>query len=225
MSSKFRSAALALVAPLLICAACSKPPGEGGGGTSGGASAPAGGSAAAVSPSENPQDVLVKSMQALLQAKSLRTRMTNTSSQGTYNATLEYASPDRYRLVSPQGEMVAIGNDAYMKAGGRWMKTPVNVGQLINQFRDPKVVEEMSRTTDVKYVGTESLDGQTVYVYEYAVSETAGRGATGRAKTWISPADMLPRKTEVDGEAGGIKSHTTITYSDYNSDIKIELPQ
>ena len=228
MSSKFRSAALALVALLFICAACSKPPGEGGsrtsGGASGGASAPAGGSAAAVSPSENPQDVLTKSMQAHLNAKSLRARMTNTSSQGTYTATLEYASPDRYRHVSPQGEMIAIGNNAYMKAGGRWMKAPVNVGQIISQFRDPKMVEELRRTTDIKYVGTESLDGQTVHDYEYALNEPAGKGAKGRAKTWISPGDMLPRKTEVDGEAGGIKSHTTITYSDYGSDIKIEPP-
>ena len=231
MRSKFNSVALTLLALLSLCVACSKPPGEGGGGTNGapgtagGGSTAGGGGAAAVAPNDNPQEVLTKSMQAHLSAKSLRARMTNTSSQGTYTATLEYASPDRYRIISPQGEMIAIGGDAYMKAGGRWMKAPVNVGQIINQFRDPKAVEEMRRTANVKYVGTETLDGQPMYVYEYALDEAAGTGAKGRAKTWISPADMLPRKTEVDGEAGGIKSHTTITYSDYNSDIKIEPPR
>lgn len=232
MRSKLHPSALALLALLSLCAACSTRPGEGGGtnagaGASGGtntAGGGGGGGGAAISPNDNPQDVLTRSIQTHLDAKSLRARMTNTSSQGTYTATLEYASPDRYRIVSPQGEMIAVGADAYMKAGGRWMKAPVNVGQIINQFRDPKAVEEMRRKTDIKYVGTETLDGQAMYVYEYAL-DGAGTGARGRAKTWISPADMLPRKTEVDGEAGGIKSHTTITYSDYNSDIKIEPPQ
>lgn len=224
MRSKFHQAALTLLALLSLCAACSKPAGEGGG-MNGGVSPTGGGGGGAVSPNANPQDVLTKSMEAHLTAKSFRARMNNTSSQGTYTATLEYASPDRYRLVSPQGEMIAVGNDAYMKAGGRWMKAPVNVGQMINQFRDPKAVEEMRRKTDIKYVGTETLDGQTMYVYEYALDESAGSGARGRAKTWISPADMLPRKTEVDGEAGGIKSHTTITYTDYNRDISIEPPK
>jgi outer membrane lipoprotein-sorting protein len=232
MRSKFHSVALALLALLSLCAACSNPPGGAGGANSGPSTAggansgasTAGGGATAVSPDQNPQDMLTKSMQAQLNAKSLRASMTNTSSQGTYTATLEYASPDRYRMVSPQGEMIAVGNDAYMKAGGRWVKSPVNVGQLINQFRDPKVVEEMRRTTDIKYVGTDMLDGQSMFVYEYALNEATAKGAKSRAKTWISPADMLPRKTEVDGEVGGIKSHTTITYSDYNSDIKIEPP-
>jgi outer membrane lipoprotein-sorting protein len=224
MRSRFHSVALTLLALLSVCAACSNPPAPPGGENVGAGTAGSGG-AAAVSPNQNPLDMLIKSMQAQLNAKSLRARMTNTSAQGTYNATIEYASPDRYHLVMPQTEMIAIGNDAYMKAGGRWMKAPMNAGQLINQFRDPKMVEELRRTTDVKYAGTETLDGQTMYVYEYTLDEVAGKGAKARAKTWISPGDMLPRKTEVDGEAGGIKSHTTIIYSDYDSDIKIELPR
>ena len=224
MRSKLRPVALSLLALLSMSAACSKPPGEGGGGTNGGASTAGGGGGVAISPNDNPKDVLTQSIQAHLNAKSFRASMTNTSSQGNYTATVEYASPDRYRIVSPQSEMIAVGSDAYMKAGGRWMKAPLNVGQIINQFRDPKAVEEMRRKTDIKYIGTETLDGQAMYVYEYTLDE-AGTGAKGRAKTWISTADMLPRKTEVDGEAGGIKSHTTIIYSDYNSDIKIEPPQ
>ena len=219
MRSKLNSVTLTLFALLSICAACSNPPASTGGAST------AGGGAAAVAPSQSPQDMLTKSMEAQLNAKSLRANMTSTSSQGTYTATLEYASPDRYRLVSSQGEMVVVGNDAYMKAGGRWVKSPVNAGQLISQFRDPKMVEELRRKTDVKYVGTETLDGQSMFVYEYTLDEVAGKGAKARAKTWISPADMLPRKTEVDGETGGIKSHTTITFSDYNSDIKIEPPK
>lgn len=227
MKNRFRHAALTLLALSSLCAACTQPP-DGGGATNGAAGTPTssggGGGAAAVAPGDNPQDVLTKSIQAHLNAKSFRARMTNNSSQGNYTATLEYASPDRFRIVSPQGEIIAVGGDSYMKAGGRWMKAPMNMGQIINQFRDPKAVEEMRRTTDIRYVGTETLDGQPMYVYEYALDK-AGTGAKGRAKTWISPSDMLPRKTEVDGEADGIKSHTTLTYSDYNSDIKIEPPQ
>jgi outer membrane lipoprotein-sorting protein len=225
MKNRFHYVALALLVLLSLCAACTQPP-AGGDAADKAATAPAasGGNSAAVAPSDNPQDVLTKSIEAHLSAKSFRARMTNTSSQGNYTATLEYASPDRYHLVMPQGEMIAIGGDSYMKAGGRWMKTPVNMGQMINQFRDPKAVEEMRRKTDIKFVGSETLDGQPMYVYEYALDEAGGPGVKGRAKTWISPADMLPRKTEVDGEANGIKSHTTLIYSDYGSDIKIEPP-
>lgn len=232
MRIKFHPVTLTLLALLSLGAACSKPPGDGGGGgtntgggTNGAAKTAGGGGGAAISPNADPKDALTKSIEAHLNAKSLRAQMTTTSSEGTYKATLEYASPDRYRVVMPQVEFIAIGGEAYMKAGGRWTKAPLNVGEIISQFRDPKAVEEMRRTTDIKYLGTETLDGQAMYVYEYAMEERAGAGAKGRAKTWISTADMLPRKTEVDGEAGGIKSHTTITYTDYNSDIRIEPPQ
>ena len=229
MRSKSHHLALTLLALLSLCAACSKPPAEGGGanvgGGAGGGTSTAGGGGGAISPSDNPKDVLTKSIEAHLNAKSLRTRMTTTSSQGTYTATLEYASPDRYHVVMPQVEMISIGSEAYMKVGERWTKAPMNVGQIINQFRDPEAVEEMRRKTDIKFVGADTLDGQAMYVYEYAMEDAGGVGARGRAKTWISQTDLLPRKTEVDGEAGGIKSHTTIIYSDYNSDIKIDAPK
>ena len=61
-------------------------------------------------------------------------------------------------------------------------------------------------------------------VYEYTLNNAAGMNVKSHSKTWVGVADGLPRKSETEGEFGGVKTKTEITISGYNSDIKIEPP-
>lgn len=126
-------------------------------------------------------------------------------------------------------ETIIVGQETFMKMGdGPWRKFPVNVGELIAQFRDPKVIDELSKRAEVKFVGPDTVDGSATMVYQYTYSDPEGKGVKTTAKTWIGVANNLPLRTESEAESEimgkKINSKSTITYYDYNADIKIERP-
>jgi hypothetical protein len=118
-----------------------------------------------------------------------------------------------------------VGKDTFMKQNnGAWQRFPVDMSQMIGAFRDPKFIDEIAKSSDVKLVGADTLDGAPMLVYEYTLDNAAGMKIKTHAKTWVAVADGLPRKSESEGEFGGVKTTTRMTVSDYNSDIKIEPP-
>lgn len=191
--------------------------------------------AAAISASDKPLDAMTKAIRAQLDAKSYRANVTSTVSDGTTNSmVIEYVAPDRYRMTSeakPGGgksftmEYVIVGGATYIKTpDGVWGKSPIDAGDMIKAFRDPKMLDELAKTADVKYVGAETLDGEPVLVYQYTQNNPMGVNLKSTSKTWLAVADGLPRKTESEGEFNGQKTKTLVTISGYNSDIKIEAP-
>lgn len=234
MRSSVKYRVFALFALLLAVSGCnSAPPGGEGVTTTAGDGGKAG-SAAVISSSDDPLNVMTRAMRAQLDAKSYRANMDSSTSNGTTSKLIvEYAAPDRYRLVTDTQsggksfgrEIIIIGKDTYMKAsGGQWMKSPVDMGSMISSFRDPKVLDELTKGAEIKFVGPDMLDGKPMLVYTYTLNNPAGVNLKSVAKSWIAVSDGLPRKTETDGEFGGIKSKTIATMSDYNGDIKIEPP-
>ncbi|HYO98769.1 MAG TPA: hypothetical protein VER76_00995 [Pyrinomonadaceae bacterium] len=211
---------------------------KGGGGApsgSGGGSAAPTTAAAAISADDKPLDVMTKAMRAQLDAKSYRAHVTSSVSDGTTSSmVIEYVAPDRYRMTSEakpgggqsyQMEYVIVGGETYIKAPNRgWVKSPIDAGGMIKAFRDPKMLDELAKTADVKYVGAETLDGEPALVYQYTQNNPLGTNLKSSSKTWLSVADGLPRKTETDGEFNGQKTKTLVKMSGYNSDIKIEAP-
>jgi hypothetical protein len=200
---------------------------SGGGGSS---SSSAGAGAAAISADDKPHDVMMKAVRAQLDARSYRAHVTTSMGGGPENKmVIEYVAPDRYRMVGEmQGgkqEFVIAGGAAYIKGpNGQWVKSPVNVADIVKQFRDPKVLEDMAKTTDIKLVGPDTVDGTPALVYEYTQNNVMGMNMKSTARTWLAVSDGMPRKTEAEGEYDGKKTKTLVTMSDYNSDIKIEAP-
>lgn len=205
---------------------------SGGAGASGAGASGAG--AAAISPDDNPPDAMTKAMRAQLTAKSFRARIESTAGDGTSsNSVVEYAAPDRYHMTTEAKtggqnvklEYLVVGGATYIKGpDGRWVRTPIDAGALIKGFRDPKMLDELKKTANVKFVGRETLDGEPMLVYEYTQTNPLGLKMKATSKTWLSATDGLPRKTETEGELDGKKTKTVVTLTDYNSDIKIEPP-
>ena len=238
MIPKMKLQTLALASLLLASAACGSAPSTGGNsaGTpaSGGGAAGGSKSAAVISAGDKPLDVITKAMRSQFDAKSYRARMNLSASNGTTTAMLvEYVSPDRYHVVRDAGagdqasklEYIIVGKDTYMKTGdGPWTKFPVDMGGMISSFKDPKTIEELNKGAEIKFVGPDTLDGMPMLVYQHTLDNAGGLVGKVVTKTWVAVADGLPRKSESDGEYQGIKTKTVSTISDYNSDIKIELP-
>ncbi|MGB8509641.1 MAG: hypothetical protein WCD76_14735 [Pyrinomonadaceae bacterium] len=229
----------------LLLAACASAGTGGSGGVGGVVSSPgsgsgsgassSGGTTAVISADDKPLDVMLKAMRAQLDAKSYRAHVTSSTDKGnTSTMVIEYAAPDRYRMVNEgqtgggkgyQMEYVIADNKTFIKTpNGGWVKSPVDAGSIIKAFRDPKMIDELTKTADVKFVGPDTLDGEPMLVYQYTQTNPMGMNLKSISKTWLSVADGLPRKTETEGEFNGMKTKTLITLSDFNTDIKIESP-
>jgi hypothetical protein len=227
---------------LCVGACASSPTGGNSAGGNSAAASPASGStgggigAPAITASDKPLDVMTKAMRAQLDAKSYRAHVTSTLADGVPSKMLiEYVAPDSFRMTrAGQGggtdgdstmEYVIVRGAMYMKTpDGAWAKSPVDASEMIKSFRDPKMLDELAKTADVKFIGPDTLDGAPMLVYQYTQNNPMGMNLKSTAKTWLSVADGLPRKTETEGEFNGQKTKTLITISDYNADIKIESP-
>ncbi|HEV7903925.1 MAG TPA: hypothetical protein VGO96_08800 [Pyrinomonadaceae bacterium] len=245
LNSRIKLSLLSLCSLLLVLAAAacaSRPSGESGAANNAPASSDnrAGGggggsrAVAAISESDKPLDAMTRAMRAQLDAKSYRAHVTSTTPDGSNNAMLiEYVAPDRYRMTNDmqvggkgmRQEFVIVGGATYIKApNSSWVKSPVDASGFVKAFRDPKMLDELAKTADVKFVGADTIDGAPMLVYQYTQNNPMGMNLKSTSKTWLSVADGLPRKTEMDGEFQGKKTKTLVTITDYNTDIKIESP-
>ena len=187
----------------------------------------------------NPRAELTRAMGAQLSAKSYRAQMVTTSSSGMNGTTtVEFVAPDRFHMTQNtempgrgggKREIIIVGKDTWMKAGdAQWQKFPVDIGGIVAQFRDPKVLEELSQSAEIKYLGPDTIDGAPALVYQYTLNDMMGKGSKSNAKTWLGATDSLPRRTESEAEfdfmGKPLKTKTTITYTDYNADIRIAPP-
>ena len=226
---------------LLTCAACaSRPAGDNSGVSASAPPAPGGpgavSGAPAIAESDKPVEVMTKAVRAQLDAKSYRAHVTSSPANGaSTHMLIEYSAPDRYRMTveGPGGEAgkgfkmeyVIVGGATYVKTpNSGWVKSPVDASEMIKSFRDPKMLDELTKAADVKLVGPDTLDGAPMLVYQYTQDNPMGMKFKSTAKTWLSVADGLPRKTESEGEFNGQKTKTLVVISDYNADIKIESP-
>jgi hypothetical protein len=103
------------------------------------------------------------------------------------------------------------------------------MGDVLTQFRDPKIIDDITEKAEVKYLGTDTLDGVPMLVYQYTIKDLMGTGNDMVTKSWIGATNGLPYQTESEsdmdlGTGKIIHSKSTVTYYDYNADIKIEPP-
>ncbi|HKP87143.1 MAG TPA: hypothetical protein VJZ26_13655 [Blastocatellia bacterium] len=183
------------------------------------------GSAASAPSNANPLDMVTSSMKAQLDAKSFRVRLESSYDGRNTTQVIEYVNPDRIRMTGGPVEVIVVGSNTYTKLPtGQWQKTPMDVNQMLSSFRDPKIIDELRNSTNVQLVGTDTVDGMPMKVYQYTTTNAFGTNITTTSKAWIAASDNLPRKIESEGQINGKPSKSLVTYYDYNADIKIEPP-
>lgn len=176
-------------------------------------------------PSGDARDIYVKAQQAQFDAKAFQSVLVQTAAGQTVTSTVAYVYPDRWYVVSANTEMIVIGVKGYMKQAGAWVEAPEYLAALITQLKDPTyIADAVKDVTDVKLVGTETLNGVLCNVYEYRQKTTVATiEVVSNGRVWIGAANNLPYKTEVAGEAADAKSSTVLTIT-YDPNVKIEAP-
>jgi len=209
-----------------VMAACSAPANRNNGNansaaTANNVAASAGGTASAAA-----TEALAKAISAQLSARSYRARVDATINDEETARTIEYVAPDHFHITSEADETIIIGEAVWTRPkDGTWRKQPMNANAMLAAVRDPKMIDQIRKNAEVKLIGPDTLDAKPMTVYEYTLRNVMGTAMTSRAKAWISVADSLPHRIESETEFNGQASKSTITYFDYNTDIKIEPPK
>jgi hypothetical protein len=188
----------------------------------------------------NALDLIANAMRAQASAKSFRSTILTTDSDGTTSTTvIEYVAPDRVHFTrtssSGQGsETIAIkGQGTWEKRNGKWIKSPVDLSAAAFAFLDPKVIDQLKSSVNIgslHLVGPELLGTTPTLVYQYDES-IKGAGANGgdlngTYKIWIGLTDQRAYKIEGDSDSAvkaGAKTHTLVTY-EYDINIQIQPP-
>lgn len=173
----------------------------------------------------DPKDAIVQTSNKFTSLPFFTARMNGTG-DAPLQMTLQYAAPDRYHIIHQGGmadgtEMVIIGKDTYMKAGGKWTRLPGNLGEKIPSLRDQFTEEGMKRLKNVKYEGSDTLNGKPADVYSYD-STTPVEESAFHSKIWVVRSTGLPARITVDYQNGKLKEMTV----DYDTDtpVTIEAP-
>ncbi len=209
---------LPLLILLIVGLGCSKfkelTGGTGGGGSSGGSSTAGADPKADISNAAN-KFIALQSFSAKMEGMG----------QTEIKSQVDYVAPDRFHVTYLGGtgagiEMIMIGDQMYMKSGGKWTKSPGNAGS-IPTLRDSFTEEGLKSLTDPKFEGEETIDGKPAYVYSFKNKTPKGDfGFT--CKMWVGKQSGVPMKIYATYDNGVLKN-MTVNY-DTESKVTIEPP-
>ena len=206
---------LFLVAVSLGCKLSSLLPGSGSGSSNGGSS----GSGA------DPKADIIEASRKFIALQSFSAKMEGMG-QTEIRSQVDYVAPDRYHVSYLGGtgagmEMIMIGNQSFMKTGGKWSKVPGDGNSSIPTLRDSFTEEGLKTLDEVKYEADDTADGKPARVYTY--KNVTPKGAYPfSAKIWVGKDKGLPIKIVVD-YTNGVLKQMTVNY-DTESPVTIEAP-
>lgn len=182
---------------------------------------------------------VLKAFQTLFTVPSYQLRTVGSDSDGrNYTVIMDYIAPDHYEIkregdpamgtASKKTDMISIGSDTWIKIEDQpWKKSPINLSAMKNMQKEwlDKVSDKNS---EVKSIGTETIDGATMNVYQLTYNvkdEDIEETYKGTGKIWIGATDHLAHKSEMESQSSDSPraSKMTTTY-DYKTDVKIESP-
>lgn len=139
---------------------------------------------------------------------------------------VDYVAPDRFHVTYLGGtgagiEMIMIGNQMYMKSGGKWSKSPTASAASIPTLRDSFTEEGLKSLTEPKFEGEETIDGKPAFIYSF--KNKTPKGDFGfNCKMWVGKQSGLPMKIYATYDNGVLKNMTVVY--DTDSPVTIEPP-
>lgn len=139
---------------------------------------------------------------------------------------VDYVEPDRFRVNYLAGtgsgmEMIMIGNDSYMKTGNSWSKMPSSGNSSIPTLRDSFTEDGLKTLSDVKFEGSDTVDGKPALIYSYK-NVTPKGDFPFTAKMWVGKDTGVPMKIYAE-YSNGVLKNMTVVY-DTETPVTIEPP-
>ena len=175
--------------------------------------------------SGDPKEDLIAASRKFIALKFFSAK-TDGQGQTEIKSQIDYVAPDRYHVTYLAGtgagmELIMIGNDSYMKTGGKWSKMPGSGNSSVPTLRDSFTEEGLKTLTDAKFEGSDTVDGKDALAYSYK-NVTPQGNYPFTSKIWIGKDTGLPMKIYVE-YSNGVLKHMTVNY-DTESPVTIEPP-
>jgi hypothetical protein len=140
----------------------------------------------------------------MAEVKSVRTRLQSSLPTGQRDVLIETVKPDRTRVVSPEGEMIAIGSRFYLKTNGGWQVTNSPAGAPSDSgFDFSAMIKQMIDKSKViitgQMLGDHVLDGVDCAGYEFEVTD---RSDTGTIRVSAGKKDGYMRRLSIANRGG-----------------------
>ncbi|HQW82254.1 MAG TPA: hypothetical protein PLQ74_10340 [Pseudomonadota bacterium] len=133
--------------------------------------------------------------------------------------------PNKFHMKSTESEFIIIGDHTWMKPkDGGWMKFPMSMKKVIDQFTPEVMKASMDGMTNVRYVGDEDVNGIACKVYSYDFDvKVMGFRSQGSSTIYSNSDSGYPVRVITDGEAMGQRSNTVVDYT-YDPNIRVAAP-
>ena len=156
-----------------------------------------------------PKDDVRAAAAKFMAARSFHATLDSAAPQAVHTE-MDYQAPDRYRMQTPAGTQVIVGDTVYMSLNGRTMRVPMPAGTL-TRWRQPSQWTSSVDAMTVTALGTDSLGGRAARKYRCDYT----RPTPGSMTMWVG-SDGYPAQIVSTGTAGGRSITTTIRYSRFN---------
>ena len=175
----------------------------------------------------NPKDALKKAILAAANVKSYRLRIDISSPGAETSSTFEYAGPGQFHLKTRNGEIIWLNDATYHKRDNDiWRKEPTNTWQVGLSVPARSLLDQLmdiQKAGGVGRAGRETIDGINTLVFQQHAAQPFSN-VRSTTKLWLAMADGLPRRVETQYDFSSRFAKVLCTFSDYDSDIKIEPP-
>jgi len=195
------------VLPLLAClllAACDR--------------APAPTDAATPVPAADPAQAVLSASQRFAALRSFHAELEVLGAQQPVRTAMDFVAPDRFRVQTPAGPQVIIGDTMFLQADDAIRQVPTPPG-VLEQWRSPLPADIPAQALQAEDLGEQTLDGVSTRHYRL-------RGATAgeRLEYWVD-AQGLPRQIVRSGHNNGKPFQLRLRYSRFNDPaLQVALP-
>ncbi len=175
-----------------------------------------------LNPLPNARDAIKASMDRFMAVRSYHAAMDFEGGPGGAmgHHEIDFVAPDRFRMQTPMGTQVIIGDTMYMHVQGRTMKVPMPKGTL-TQWRDPARLAGSEAGMTVQAQGSDTVDGVPARKYLVHHAQPKPTDVT----MWIN-GDDLPIRIQVAMPMQGRTVTSTTNYSRFNDPtIQVEPPR
>jgi hypothetical protein len=160
----------------------------------------------------------------LVKAGKFRMQSTTVADGQTMKSSATILWPDRFHVVSANGEFIILPGTSYMKQGGNWMPLPMNMGAMIQAMSPDAMKQGYDNMTNIRELPAEDLAGVATRVYEYDTSATImGIRADSHVTVWIATDDGRLVKQKSTGKAMG-KSSVSESLYEFDPAIDVKAP-
>ena len=147
--------------------------------------------------------------------------------------TLAFVRPGRFQMITGNSEVISVDGTTYLRtsASGEWTSSPgdmsAGIESALEMFVSSEAIESRQQDpdndwTNFKDLGTKEIGGVKTQGYEHETSLPNTDFYT-ITRMWIGVEDSLMYRQEIEGNASGYLSKTTMDF-EYGDSVQIEPP-